>query len=837
MSPLSALWQGFAASFHADIVESAGIFHNIGTISFETKMAALIAPILVIAMIIIMRRDYVKFNDIEQKRAYVRRTKHSRILIGLSRTVVIILITLALMSPFISMQKEVHVQPKVVIIKDISQSMQNTNQAQMNELISKINQSITTEVYQFGAKSSSWDDLSSYFREKSPVLVISDGDLSGDALKAAGLARSLNSTVNFVAADPIQPDLSVKLDTPKISAAYVDTPIRIIVGGNSLSASMKYNLTVKVNNQTVLDRRGEGHNEYSVTINPSEGQKKITASIDANDYFSQNNKDISVITVQAKPKVLLITKNPNSPLEKVLKALYDVRTETSFPRASSTTLKDNYAVVFDNIPASGLDPSFTRISNYLLDGNGAVFVGGDNSYDYGNYKGSQIEKILPVNVGSAKKGESSRVNVAIVIDISGSTGTTFAQGTTQSIQDVEKNLAISVLRSLKPTDYVSVIAFNRDPYVIAPLAQKSSQTGLEDKILTLNFLGGTWIYSGLNSAIDEVAKAQGSKYVILLSDGFTDTPSNDENSAISMKNGGITLYTVGVGQASNGQFLRKLATLANGNFFQPEEKDKFKILFGTSNQTTNGTPRGSLQLSTWDNYHFISSNLSLSSFITGYNQVIPKDNSRLLVVTSKNNPVVTSGYFGLGRVVSLSTDDGQKWAGNVYEANSELISRIVNYAIGDSAKRQELYVDTSTATAGSNFNVNVYSKSKVPQNITMSAGNYSGQLSLNEIDFGQYQAVANAPYGFYSVLGKDVAVSYSNEYNYYDNYFNQVASATNGKVFEPSNYTAIIDKIKQDSKRVEQTHIALARYLLLLAAIIFLVEVSIRRLAENRRGA
>ena len=57
--------------------------------------------------------------------------------------------------------------------------------------------------------------------------------------------------------------------------------------------------------------------------------------------------------------------------------------------------------------------------------------------------------------------------------------------------------------------------------------------------------------------------------------------------------------------------------------------------------------------------------------------------------TGKGKPVLITSRFGLGRVATLATDDGSKWAATLLKPpSSELISRTINWVIGDPTRTQ-----------------------------------------------------------------------------------------------------------------------------------------------------
>jgi len=85
-----------------------------------------------------------------------------------------------------------------------------------------------------------------------------------------------------------------------------------------------------------------------------------------------------------------------------------------------------------------------------------------------------------------------------------------------------------------------------------------------------------------------------------------------------------------------------------------------------------------------DEEHFITRYLNISGSISGYNDVTQKVGANRLVTTSMGKPVVTSWQFGLGRVVSLSTDNGKFWSSELYSGeNARLMPSIINWVVGD----------------------------------------------------------------------------------------------------------------------------------------------------------
>ncbi|WP_174589795.1 Ig-like domain-containing protein [Methanocella conradii] len=100
---------------------------------------------------------------------------------------------------------------------------------------------------------------------------------------------------------------------------------------------------------------------------------------------------------------------------------------------------------------------------------------------------------------------------------------------------------------------VSIIWFNTSGDVAKHLTvvNSTNKMGIYNAINGLNANGGTEIGDGIAKAISELtgpySNSSNKKVAILLSDGYSQTPSNDIAQAYNAKNKNITIYTIGMG--------------------------------------------------------------------------------------------------------------------------------------------------------------------------------------------------------------------------------------------------------------------------------------------------
>ncbi|HJX05181.1 MAG TPA: hypothetical protein VJ461_00555, partial [Candidatus Nanoarchaeia archaeon] len=90
--------------------------------------------------------------------------------------------------------------------------------------------------------------------------------------------------------------------------------------------------------------------------------------------------------------------------------------------------------------------------------------------------------------------------------------------------------------------------------------------------------------------------------------------------------------------------------------------------------------------------------------------------------------------------------------------------------------------------------------------------------------------------GFNQVLGKSFAVNYETEYQAVgmNTRLEEVVAMSGGKIFKPSEAKDIVSFVRTVSKKTKVERTTIVWPFLLAAAIIFLIEVGIRKLREKR---
>lgn len=808
------------------------------------KILALILPMLIVLYYLI-RKDFFqedfRFKNVRQR---------LKTFMFITRAIIFSLLIIAIASPFMIKEKTVQRDPFIKLIIDNSSSMDIFDMQAVSTLKAELEKEIAVEVKYIADQETSaiGDGILQNLKSDENILLATDGQTNkgsqlGDVLL---LANKFNASIHTLNLPIIKSDVSVTVDGP--SRTMKDVENLYYVNVNKVGSVNRYKLKVTVDDNVVLDTESTEH-QHKFVSKFTEGSHRITAVVTPlaqnEDHFAQNNIFYKTVRVIKKPRVLFYSKT-TSPLYDLLTQVYEVDLTSSL---SGIELDKYYAVVMNDIPIADIESSVSagndnnnknsndasnknhvdKLIEFVTNGDGLLVVGGKNSYDKGNYKGSLFESILPVFVAKPGKKEGE-VNVMIVVDISGSTGQETGDA---SAVDIEKALAISVFRSLRRDNRVGVIAFNTVPYIIEDIGYKSKKTGLEDKIKRLQYGGGTVIGEAIRKADDMLEKVSGSRNIVLISDGVTTGEAYSIDRAIWAGKTGTKIYTVGVGKRTKEWILEKYAELTKGIYFKADQTNRFKILFGNTEDIPE-TER--LNLEILDDNHFITKNLFMKKpKIYGFNQVVPKTPAKLVAATTGGDPLITAWNYALGRVVSYTADDGSSWAPALLTSdNSKLIIRSINFAIGVPDRKERNVFDVRDTRISQP--TEIFIRTEAPPKVKLE----TGELLFYKTDKDTYKAeVIPNKLGFEKVQDIEYAVNYPLEYEALgmNPELLSIVQTSGGKTFEATEVTKIIEDAKSKSRTIIVDRVDIRWYFVAIAIILFLIEITIRKIIEHHKAA
>ncbi|MBI2144590.1 VWA domain-containing protein [Candidatus Woesearchaeota archaeon] len=790
---------------------------------FAHPKLLLLIPAAVLALFFLVRKDFVRLKG--ERWAFFQKVKvRRRLAVFALRSVVVAALLAALAQPAALRQEMSSGDPSLTILVDGSRSFDLFDRTAADKIRETIQDDVPVRLRQVAAQNFSalGDELIASMLGNDNLLLVSDGRVTeGRALgDVMVVASAINSTISLLYLEPARADLALRVEGPRITTVGIDNEflVRVDEVKPPNSESLAYSVAVKVDGETVLEETSSGTDAFRFTRKLAEGYHEISGQLSARDFFQENNEFYKSVKVEKKPKVLLVS-GKSSPLEAVFSPVYDL---TTVPGLGGVGLSGYSAVVLNDLPSSEIDAD--KLSQFIDDGNGLVVFGGRSSYDKGGYKGSVLENLLPVSVGSGEEAAKKFVNVVLLIDISGSTGEGFSSSSSSTVEEVEKALALGLVNDLRLDDRVGVVAFNVEPHTVVELGRLSAnKKELLGTVPRLVYTGSTLISEGLRGARQMLGKVEGSRNIVLLSDGKSGSMGEDIRGARYAAEQGIRVYAVGVGKGTNSEHMQEIAEAGNGAYFEPEEAQKLKVIFGSAETV----PTDRMKLEKLNNNHFITRNVKLSGRLAGFNQAVPKPNADVLVATTENRPVVTVWRFGLGRIAAITTDDGSGWAGELLNRdNSVLITRAVNWAVGDLGRNKKFDVTVRDTFVGDDFNVEVVSD-KVPTD---------SRMPFSKVGERSY-AAEFTPYktGRYSFFDATAAANYPLELLNmgYDPDLFTLAQVTGGETFRPGQAKELLEKVKADSKRLVTREKSLSWIPLVVALAVFLLEIAVRKVWEG----
>ncbi len=777
------------------------------------------------------------------------------------RMLVAFLLVLTLAAPFTTVTQTISEEdPSLVLIQDRTASMGVFPNETGTDLYQALTANTPTSLVQLsGDKTSLGDAITQYSGSGSQIVLVTDGNNNAgkSLVEALEFAKETDTPVYLVQPELQKNDLSVEILGDKTVVVNNQNEFEIVVR-QAAEQNVSYFLEVYVDGQLSQSRDFSQNtrnntipiNQAFTTLGAHNIRVKITPS--GEDLNSVNNEFSKSMYVIPKPKITLVTVEPNSPLAQILSSLYEVSSVTAYPGISA--LNDSKVLVLDNQFIQTLSEAQVKeIKKYVTDGGGLVVVGGERAFNYGNYLNSSLEEILPV-LSKPSEYKGGR-NLVLVLDISPSARDHGTQA------DILAN-AVSILQNKNLKDAnAAAIAFGSKDYDVFGgflfLGLPQNQAIIKDKIsrLTTDEQSKTSLDQGLTGAKEMLAGKDGELDAVIISDGgIKDSYEPALQAAKDLQKLGVNIYFIHLRSTAPSQtdqarnyyaetLMQELGL--EENYMHINMTERADITLGSTEVSPEEADEENITIASYSLYayspdHFITKNVNLTSNITGYNDVTPKAGAeRLVITTATGKPVLTTWRFGLGRVAVLTTDNGEgegsRWASELYNGSSaKLISGMTNWAIANPRAEEGAVVDSPDTWLGtpSNLTLTMYDEG-IPQL----------KLDGNPLDpaltgRNTYEAtVTPGSMGIHDISGYPLAVNYQLEYR--DIGLNKdiepLILATGGKIYTEKDARALLLKdARQNSEREANEPVSLKVYVLLAALVLYLSEILARRIKEMK---
>lgn len=705
------------------------------------------------------------------------------------------------------------------------------------------------------------------------IVLFSDGnETTGDALQAAlGAKIPIDTVLGRTRSDPevqvssIDVPAQVRQGEPFLVKVAIDSNIdgnanlRVYRGPHLVETSMQSIRKGKNNFQFRQSVDRERLAEYTVQVGGIE------------DTLLDNNQATGLVFSSGKPRILLVDSDTRSTRDLVFSLEEQgIKCDVRPPAGTPSNLADlqNYeAIILSNVPATDFSlQQMEVLRTYVQDlGGGLIMLGGDQSFGLGGYYKTTLEEILPVRSDFEKEKEKPSLAMVLAVDKSGSMGGVK--------MELAKDAAKAAVELLGNKDQVAVIAFDAQSYWVSQLHSASDKSYVIDRISTIEASGGTSIYPSMEMAFESLNAAVAKlKHVILLTDGQSQ-PGDFEGIASQMASSRITLSTIAIGEASDRDMLEMMARVGNGRYYFCNDPQSVPQIFAketvtASKSAINEQPFVPKMIRPTP----VLGNLDIDSapFLLGYVVTRPKPTSEFILATESGDPLLVWWRYGLGVTVAFTSDAQNRWAAEwvAWPEFGTFWSQVVRHAMRKSdAKGTFVEVKREgdkTKVVLDSVNDMGQFRNQADSNMTvidpvLGKSNYA----LSQVAPGRYEAefptekrgtyhlelAQNAPGGNTFRQSRGITIGYPEELRLQppnEKLMREIAAVTGGEFWSmpapassrsseaaappDSMRNEILENVFDIGERQVMQAEPLWPYLLMLALVLFLFDVALRRI-------
>jgi Mg-chelatase subunit ChlD len=632
---------------------------------------------------------------------------------------------------------------------------------------------------------------------------------------------------------------------------------------------------INVFHVTVKPSGEDGINQFHATFSPDDPQ---------NDALPGNNSADAFTFVRGKGKLLYVDNVAENGGEDLLMALRSSGDQLEVTRIGPGNfpkrlidLEEYEAVILANVPrgVGGLTVSQDRLlAQYVRDfGGGLVVIGGPEALGAGGWQGSEIEKILPVELELPVERVLPAGALMLVLDCSGSMDEPMAGGRINKEQAAEQS-AVLALRTLLPGDQLGVVAFNAQAQWVAPLAPNTDSQGVERKILSIRAGGGTQIYPALEMAYDALIRVPAQdasvRHILLLTDG--ESQGGDYAALLEKCNAAkISVSTVAVGPDADTKLLAWIASQGRGATYVVQTAGEMTQVFVKEARTLRRAliqePADPISPVVYPEGGELLKGLGgenpppISGMILTGRRRDPAVEMALASPGIEHDPILAYWPVGLGRVAVFTSDATRKWSaqwvassrfGAFWSQLAKSVSRppmsgeFEVHTIRQGSKTKLVVEGTGVQGEALNFysfrgkiaGPNPQEPAKDIQLAQVGPGRYEAQLDTSEP--GAYVAAVEyqGPKNKAGTLLVGVTVGAGTELNDLtssDGLMDRIASQTGGRIYPSLGKAATsMDVFSRDDLPEAVSSEPIEDILILILLPIWIVDVAVRRIAWDR---
>ena len=596
-----------------------------------------------------------------------------------------------------------------------------------------------------------------------------------------------------------------------------------------------------------------------------EGTHRYTLKLNVTDEIPENNQGHGVVTIQDKPHALYVegdlAHTATSPgpvgavsnrtghraeLETVLEEngfVVEAISPTEMP-AELVELQRSHVLILSNVSAETLSSEqLQSIENYVRDlGHGFVVIGGERAFGPGGYTDTALERALPVEMTPRER--KATVAIVFVLDTSGSMANYVE--TRQKIGLAIEGVRAGI-RNLDEEDEAGILGFNIDVHTISDLT--SDHDALRQTVSRLRPTGGTTKMKDATKRAYEMLKANDAKrkHIVLLSDGKSDGDTSaflDLSEQIAEAHIGIT--TIAIGDGNKG-LLTQFAENGGGHAVFVENIQQLPaILTEAVRETQRYIVQEPFQPVIATTTESIVAGIGMLPPLHGYVATTEKETAQVFIHSHKDEPILAGWNFGLGKAIAWTSDVKPAWAKEwiPWHNFGKFWGQVINWTLpaADAGSDFDLRVSMHHGVAEVNIDTRIPSEvfykvhvvgpdraSEIVQIQQVTPTRYTGTFQMQ--DSGSYIVTAERE-GDTLRSVETLSLPYPAEYAEFrvnTASLKMLAAGTTG-IHEPTP-----TQIAAPAGVAIERQTSLAQVLLVVAAILFVLEMILRRFSITHR--
>ena len=582
---------------------------------------------------------------------------------------------------------------------------------------------------------------------------------------------------------------------------------------------------------------------------PEAGNYRYELKLNVTDEIPENNQGYGVVKIQDKPHALYVEGDPaqTTSLRTVLEE-NGFEVETTEPEEMPTELVElqrSDILILSNVSADVLSlAQLQNIENYVQDlGHGLVVIGGERAYGPGGYTDTAFARVLPVKM--TPREQKDTVAVFFVLDTSGSMAN-YVAGHRRKIDLAIAGISAGI-DNLEADDVAGAISFSAGKQVDVVSDLTSDRDMLLQAVGKLSPTGGT---TKMGAAIEEAyerLKANNAKrkHIILLSDGKSDEVESDLLAlARQTAEAHISITTIAIGDA-NSALLRQLSEISGGRPVTVEHLQQLPtLLMEAVRDTQRYIVQEPFQPVITAPNEPITEGIGTLPQLHGYTATTEKQTAQVFIRSHKDEPLLAGWNFGLGKAIAWTSDVKSAWAKEwiSWQNFGKFWGQVVNWTLPAADVNADFDLRGSFQHGIATVNLDTRSPSQASYEVRVAGPNGTSELiEMQQMTSTRYSGTFRMQdSGSYIITAKReddkrtevLSLPYPIEYADFrvnTDLLKMLAAGTGG-IHDP-----VPAQIAASAGAPTETQISLAQALLVAAALLFVLEMILRRYSITNR--